>query len=483
MTTDSIQPVLLAGGSGTRLWPLSRSGYPKQFVSLVGDHSLFQQTCQRMASPAFSAPVVLGNLEHRFLIAEQAMECGVKLASILLEPAGRDTAPAACIAALQAAREDPERLIVLMPCDHRIVDSEAFCASILAGADYARAGSIVVFGVVPTSAHTGYGYIELGAQKEEPGSWAVGRFVEKPDLKTAEAYVESGNFLWNAGIFLFKAQVLLDAFLKFAPEIYQACAAALEAAAVDTDFVRLNESDYNSAPKISLDYAIMEKASDLTCQALQSDWDDCGSWSAVQALVEHDGDGNAVQGDVIVQGSEDCLAYNANTDSLLVLLGLKDVLAVATSDAVLIAAKERAGDVKAIVAQLTAEKRPEASLHRRVHRPWGWYESLSQLDGCYQVKCIMVKPGAKLSLQSHAHRAEHWVVVSGTVEVTRDDEVFALKQNESTYIPLGAVHRMANKTSEPAFLIEVQSGDYLGEDDIVRYDDIYGRAPQPRAAE
>ncbi|MGF7161706.1 mannose-1-phosphate guanylyltransferase/mannose-6-phosphate isomerase [Rhodoligotrophos appendicifer] len=481
MNEGIVSPILLAGGSGTRLWPLSRRDYPKQFVTLVGETSLFQQTCDRIQGEPFRPAFILGQADHRFLIAEQALESGLKQATVVLEPMGRDTAPAACMAALLAAREDPDRLVLLMPCDHLIADNAQFRASISNGIAAAQAGQIVVFGVVPNRPETGYGYIELDPDSPATGGLprAVKRFVEKPSLEVAQDYLASGSFLWNAGLFLFRAETLLQHFESLQPEILEWCTDALANASVDLDFVRLEPSAYEKAPRISLDYAIMEKVTNIACVALETGWSDCGSWTSIQEIAVKDADGNATRGDVILEDTKNCLVYAE--DACVAMIGLEDVVTIATQDAVLVTSRARAGDLKGLVEKLHAQGRPEAVHHPRVHRPWGWYQGLS-LDSRYQVKSIMVKPGAKLSLQSHMHRAEHWIVVSGTVEVVRGDEAFLLTENESTYIPTGARHRLSNPGRIPALLIEVQSGPYLGEDDIIRYDDVYGRSPETTSA-
>ncbi|WP_137389774.1 mannose-1-phosphate guanylyltransferase/mannose-6-phosphate isomerase [Rhodoligotrophos defluvii] len=471
-----VSPILLAGGSGTRLWPLSRKDHPKQFVTLVGETSLFQQTCARVQRAPFKAPYILGSADHRFLIAEQALESGLDQATVVLEPVSRDTAPAACVASLLAARENADALVLLLPCDHLVADDEEFCAAVMAGIPAAKAGQLVVFGVAPTRPETGYGYIELVPSPTPlPGlPRPVARFVEKPAREVAEDYIASGQFLWNAGIFLFRAETMLQHFEALQPEILDACTDALASAVIDLDFVRLDSEAYQRAPKVSLDYAVMEKIDTIACVPLETGWSDCGAWTSIYEIAVKDDAGNASRGDVILEDTRNCLVYS--DDACVAMLGLDDVVTIATQDAVLVASRERAGDLKPLVERLQQQGRPVVTTHPRVHRPWGWYETLS-LDMRYQVKCLMVKPGGRLSLQSHMHRAEHWVVVSGTVEVVRGEETFLLTENESTYIPTGTRHRLANPGRIPAFLIEVQSGSYLGEDDIVRFDDVYGRVP------
>ena len=467
-----IYPFILSGGAGTRLWPLSRRAYPKQFLSLTEDSAtLFQQTCRRFAAPEFAAPTILGGHDHRFIIAEQLREADIQAGAIVLEPAARNTAPAAAIAALMAAAKDERAMIVLAPADHVIADAAAFRETVLRGAAAAGEGALVTFGVTPTEPHTGYGYIETqGSGRGD--ALAVKRFVEKPAEADAVAYVASGNFYWNAGIFLMTATALIEAFRTHAPAVLKLCEDALAAAKPDLDFLRLDQDAYERLPDISIDYAIMEKSNRVRCVPLATSWSDLGSWSAIWDVAQKDAAGNATRGDVIVQGAANSFAYSEN--ACLALVGVKDVIVVATKDAVLVASKAHAQAVKTVVEKLNASRREEIVSHKRCYRPWGWYEGLDRGDR-FQVKRIMVKPGAQLSLQSHFHRAEHWIVVLGTLQVTIDEEVKLLSENESTYIPIGARHRLSNPGRIPAYLIEVQSGAYLGEDDIVRYEDLYGR--------
>jgi mannose-1-phosphate guanylyltransferase/mannose-6-phosphate isomerase len=467
-----IYPFILSGGAGTRLWPLSRRAYPKQFLSLTDDSAtLFQQTCRRFAAPEFAAPTILGGHDHRFIIAEQLRDAGIQASAIVLEPAARNTAPAAAIAALMAAAKDERAMLVLAPADHVIADAAAFRETVLRGAAAAAEGALVTFGVTPTEPHTGYGYIETqGSGRGD--ALAVKRFVEKPAEADAAAYVASGNFYWNAGIFLMTATALIDAFRTHAPDVLKLCEDALAAAKPDLDFLRLDQDAYERLPDISIDYAIMEKSNRVRCVPLATGWSDLGSWSAIWDVAQKDTAGNATRGDVIVQGAANSFAYSEN--ACLALVGVKDVIVVATKDAVLVASKAHAQAVKTVVEKLNASRREEIVSHKRCYRPWGWYEGIDRGDR-FQVKRIMVKPGAQLSLQSHFHRAEHWIVVLGTLQVTIDEEVKLLSENESTYIPIGARHRLSNPGRIPAYLIEVQSGAYLGEDDIVRYEDLYGR--------
>jgi mannose-1-phosphate guanylyltransferase / mannose-6-phosphate isomerase len=468
-----VLPFILCGGAGTRLWPLSREAYPKQFHRLTGPETLFQQTCRRLSGPLFGDLFVLSNYRHRFLVAEQLEEIGLPAKNIVLEPVSRNTAPAACIAALIASRADADALVLLAPSDHMIADPGAFARAVEVGVPAADAGALVTFGVEPDCPHTGYGYIET-----EPGEGPdrkVKRFVEKPSRKVAEQYLDAGGFYWNAGIFLFKAATMLDLLKAHAPHILEACRTSLDAATEDLTFRVLNGA-YGDAPAISLDYAVAEKAPNMRCVPLKTSWSDVGSWEALWSFMAKDAAGNVVQGEgqVILENTSNSLAFSDH--ACVALVGVENLVVVAMEDAVLVAAKDHAEQIKLVVQYLKGAGGDLALQHNRVYRPWGWYQSLNRGER-YQVKCIMVKPGGKLSLQSHHHRSEHWVVVTGTVEVTRGEEVAMLSENESTYIPIGKKHRLANPGKIPAFLIEVQSGAYLDEDDIVRFDDIYRRSP------
>ena len=469
---STVRPFVLCGGSGTRLWPLSRKAYPKQFLKLFGNESLLQQTCQRLGDPLFGPITILCNIDHRFLVAEQAQEMGTNLDGIVLEPVGRNTAPAAAVAALMAARQNGDQLCLLLPSDHVIPDHLAFTKSIASGLDRARAGAIVTFGVAPDCPHTGYGYIETAVSVGAVRS--VLRFVEKPRQDEAESFLASGRFFWNAGIFLFSAKTMLEAFEAFAPAILVSAQQALQKAHTDLDFLRLDSVAYAQADNISIDYAIMEKAQPIECVPLNTAWSDVGSWAAIWGLSEKDAQGNAQQGEgnIILHDTRDSFAYSDG--QLVSLVGLDNVLVVATKDAILVADRAHAEGVKAIAEHLNSNGRSEGTFHARVHRPWGWFEGLS-LGDRFQVKCIMVKPGGQLSLQSHYHRSEHWVVVKGTAQVTKGERTTLLSENESTYIAIGEKHRLSNPGKIPTFLIEVQSGAYLGEDDIERFEDIYGR--------
>lgn len=465
-----IVPVILSGGSGTRLWPLSREAYPKQFLPLVGSDTMLQATWKRVASIAGAAPIVVANQEHRFMAAEQLRECDVAPQALILEPVGRNTAPAIAIAALQALAGDDDALLLVLPSDHVVRNEAAFHSAVLLAAQAAEAGKLVTFGIVPTSPETGYGYIKAAAGE---GVHAVDRFVEKPDLATAERYVASGEYYWNSGMFLFKASRYLKELEILQPAILAACRVALEKASRDNDFVRLDADAFAASPNDSIDYAVMEKTADAAVVPLDAEWNDVGSWSALWEVSDKDVDGNACHGDVIALDCKDSYAYGSR---LIAMVGLQDVVVVETDDAVFVGHKDRVQDVKEIVGRIKREGRSEAAAHRKVYRPWGAYDSIDN-GARFQVKRITVNPGATLSLQMHHHRAEHWIVVSGTAEVTRGDEVILLTENQSTYIPLGVTHRLKNPGKLPLELIEVQSGSYLGEDDIVRFEDQYGRAP------
>lgn len=467
-----LQPVLLSGGSGTRLWPLSREAYPKQFLPLVGQDTMLQATWRRIAPLAGAAPIVVANEEHRFLVAEQLRLVGVEHASILLEPVGRNTAPAIAAAALLALRAGDDPLLLVLPSDHVIADAAGFRAAVQAAMPAAQDGALVTFGIVPTAPESGFGYIQAAGPGEANGPRKVLRFVEKPDAATAQRYLDAGGYVWNSGMFLFRASRYVEELRRFRPAMLDAVAAALEAGAHDGDFVRLDRDAFAACPSDSIDYAVMEKTDGAMVLPVDIGWNDVGSWSALWDVSEQDADGNAHHGDVIAIDTRNSYAY---AQRLVALVGVDDLVVVETDDAVLVARKDKVQQVKDVVARLKAEQRSAAVLHREVHRPWGSYDSVD-VGARFQVKRIKVKPGARLSLQSHTQRAEHWIVVSGTARVTRDNDVFELHANQSTYIPIGAKHRLENPGTDMLELIEVQSGDYLGEDDIVRYDDVYGRA-------
>ena len=477
-----LQPVLLSGGSGTRLWPLSREAYPKQFLALAGDDTMLQATWHRVAPLSTGAPIVVANEAHRFLAAEQLRQAGAPPAAILLEPVGRNTAPAIAAAALQAMAGGGDPLLLVLPSDHVVKDEAAFLAAVREALPAAEDGGLVTFGIVPTGPETGFGYIQAdGSQADGSqaaadaaagGVRAVRRFVEKPDADTAAAYLAEGSYYWNSGMFLFRASAYLAELGRHAPAILDAVRTAFAGAARDGDFVRLDRGAFEACPSDSIDYAVMEKTDRAMVLPVDIGWSDVGSWSALWEVSEQDAHGNAGHGDVIAVDSRNSYAYARR---LVALVGVDDLVVVETDDAVLVARKDRVQQVKDVVARLKADRRSHAVLHREVHRPWGSYDSIDQ-DAGFQVKRIKVRPGGRLSLQSHAHRAEHWIVVRGTARVTRDNDVFELHANQSTYIPLGAKHRLENPGTGVLELIEVQSGDYLGEDDIVRYEDVYGRS-------
>ena len=468
----TVRPVILSGGSGTRLWPLSRAAYPKQLMPLVGSQSLLQQTVERVGDPTlFSAPVLICNDEHRFLVAEQLRALGRSQEAIVLEPVGRNTAPAVAAAALMA---EPDALLLILPSDHYIARPDAFRAAVAVAAKAAAAGALVTFGIAPSAPETGYGYIRRGeAVAEAPGCHRVAAFVEKPDAATAARYLAAGDYLWNGGMFLFRADRFLAELERCEPAIKTAVEKAVAGAARDLDFIRLEKEAFATAPAISIDYAVMEKTRDAAVVPVDMGWTDVGSWAALWEVADRDAAGNALVGDVVAVDVKN--SYVRAESRLVTAVGLEDIVLIETVDAVMAVARDRAQDLKLVIDKLSTAGRGERLTHRRVYRPWGSYETVDA-DGGFQVKRIVVKPGAKLSLQKHAHRAEHWVVVRGTARVTRDRDVFDLVANQSTYIPLGAVHRLENPGKEPLHLIEVQSGDYLGEDDIVRLEDSYGRA-------
>jgi mannose-1-phosphate guanylyltransferase/mannose-6-phosphate isomerase len=467
MTT--LQPVLLSGGSGTRLWPLSREAYPKQFLPLAGEDTMLQATWRRVAGIAGAAPIVVANEDHRFLVAEQLRQIGAPTPSILLEPVGRNTAPAIAAAALQAAAGGADPLLLVLPSDHVVRDADAFRAAVLDASAAAEEGALVTFGIVPAGAETGFGYIQAA---DGTGLRPVVRFVEKPDAATAQSYLRAGGYFWNSGMFLFRASRYLEELERFRPDVLAATRVAWERAGRDGDFIRLDRDAFAACPADSIDYAVMERTDAAQVLPVDIGWSDLGSWSALWEVAERDGHGNATLGDVIAVDSRNSYVHARR---LVALVGVDDLVVVDTDDAVLVARKDRVQQVKEVVASLKQDQRSQAALHREVHRPWGSYDSVD-VGARFQVKRIKVKPGARLSLQSHTQRAEHWIVVSGTARVTRDNDVFELHANQSTYIPIGARHRLENPGSEILELIEVQSGDYLGEDDIVRYDDVYGRA-------
>ena len=464
-----LQPVLLSGGSGTRLWPLSREAYPKQFLPRVGDDPLVPATWRRVAPLASAAPIIVANEEHRFLVAEQLRQIGAPVPAIILEPIGRNTAPAIAAAALQALAGGEDPLLLVLPSDHVVRDPDAFRNAVAEVVAIAEAGALVTFGILTDAPATGIGYIQ---SEQGPGPQKVLRFVEKPDQATAQSYLEAGNYYWNSGMFLFRASRYLEELRKYRPDIVDAVTLAFDSAQRDGDFIRLDKEAFTASPADSIDYAVMEKTADAMVLPVDIGWNDVGSWSALWDVAEHDADGNSHHGDVIAVDTRNSYAY---AQRLVALVGVDDIVVVETDDAVLVAHKDKVQEVKQVVARLKEQQRSQAVLHREVHRPWGSYDSVD-MGARHQVKRIKVKPGAQLSLQSHKHRAEHWIIVKGVARVTRDNDVFELFENQSTYIPIGAKHRLENPGTEWLELVEVQSGAYLGEDDIVRYSDIYGRS-------
>ncbi|MBL6800941.1 MAG: mannose-1-phosphate guanylyltransferase/mannose-6-phosphate isomerase [Synechococcus sp. BS307-5m-G37] len=476
--TAPLIPVILCGGTGTRLWPLSRASYPKQYWPLggSGDETLLQQTQQRLDGlEGLAPPLLICNDDHRFIVAEQMRQIGVEPGAILLEPMGRNTAPAVAVAALQATARGEDPLLLVLAADHVIRDGEHFRAAIDAGRSAAEAGRLVTFGIVPTAPETGYGYIEA-SEPLQPGALTpvpIARFVEKPDRATAEQFLANGRFTWNSGMFLFKASAMLAELERLAPEVVSCCRAALEQDVADLDFLRLEREAFAKCPSVAIDVAVMEKTELGTVLPLAAGWSDVGSWSALWDTADRDDDGNVLRGRVISEGSRNC--YLRSEHRLVVGLGVENLVVVETDDAVLIADRSQAQNVKTIVKQLEADGSPEGKAHRKIYRPWGHYTGVVE-DSRWQVKRISVKPGASLSLQMHHHRAEHWVVVRGTALVERDGETQLVGENQSTYIPMGCRHRLSNPGRIAVELIEVQSGEYLGEDDIVRFDDVYGRS-------
>ncbi len=470
-----IHPVILSGGSGSRLWPMSRAHYPKQLLPLVGADTMLQDTARRVCDPAvFDAPLIIANNDHRFIVAEQLQAAGIEPRAIILEPVGRSTAPAAAIAALTLLDHQADAIMALLPSDHVVTDLPGFRAAMQAAATAAAGGALVTFGVTPDRPETGYGYIRRGAPLAgESGIDAVAAFVEKPDLPTAEAYLRSGDYLWNSGMFVFTVKDYLEELQRLDPTMMAACKKAYAASFTNLEFIRLEEESFSACPADSIDYAVMEKTDRAAVIPVSIGWNDVGGWPALWDLVEKDGDGNALLADTLLHDVHNSY-FRGDDGRLIAAIGLDDMIVVSTADAVLIAPRGRASEVKTLVDRLNESGRHEATHHRRVYRPWGDYNDIDE-DTRFRVKRIIVKPGGILSLQKHKHRSEHWVVVKGTGTVTRGEEVSELGENQSTYIPKGVVHRLENKGSEPLHLIEVQVGDYLGEDDIVRLEDTYGR--------
>jgi mannose-1-phosphate guanylyltransferase/mannose-6-phosphate isomerase len=469
-----ITPLILSGGSGTRLWPVSRRNLPKQFLNLNGQGTLFQQTLERVGQlPQIGAPIVVASEDHRFLAAEQLLESGVEGATIVLEPVARNTAPAIALGAMQAIARDPQAVLLVLPADHLIGDTDRFVEAVQSALPLAEAGWLVTFGIRPDRAETGFGYIRRAEGLDAHG-FRVGQFVEKPNLATAEAYLTDGGYDWNSGMFLFQAARYLEELELHAPAMLTAVREAHASAQQDLDFVRIDKEAFSRVPDDSIDYAVMERTQRAAVVPVSCAWSDIGSWSALWLAGDKDANGNLREGDTLSVNTRNSLV-RSHDRHLVATVGVDDLIVVTTADATLVAHRDAAQDVKKIVDELKASGRSEHSLHRVVRRPWGSYDSLEEGQR-FQVKRIVVKPGAALSLQMHHHRAEHWIVVSGTAEVTCDDKVFLLAENQSTYLPLGAMHRLRNPGKVPLELIEVQSGSYLGEDDIVRFDDVYGRA-------
>jgi mannose-1-phosphate guanylyltransferase/mannose-6-phosphate isomerase len=476
-----VTPVILCGGSGTRLWPLSRAGFPKQFLSLTGNESLFQQAAARLVALGaddiqIAKPLIVTGEEHRFLAAEQLREVGIELGAAILEPVGRNTAPALTLAALAAQANGEDPVLVVTPADQTVVNTTAFTLAMQKAVREADSGSIVILGVTPDRPETGYGYIQAQAQNDA-GAMSVQRFVEKPNADTAQQYLNEGGYFWNAGMFVLKASVWLNALAAFRPDIAESTTIAWNGKTQDNTFVRPGKAEFTAIPSESVDYAVMEHCPGsnfpIKMVPLNAGWNDLGAWDAVWNILPKDEAGNAHLGDVLTTDSRNTLVHA--TSRLVSLVGVENLIVVETPDAVMVADKSRSQDVKQIVTQLQKTKREEQTLHRKVHRPWGWYDSIDDGDR-FKVKRIMVKPKASLSLQKHHHRAEHWIIVRGTAEITNGEKTLTLSENQSTYIPLGEIHRLTNPGVIPLEIIEVQSGSYLGEDDIVRYEDNYGRS-------
>lgn len=472
-------PVILSGGVGSRLWPLSRGMYPKQLLPLVDpNYSMLQQTVQRTVGlHEISAPILVCNEEHRFMVGEQLQQVGVQDATIILEPEGRNTAPAIALAAFKllqdGARDDADELMLVMPADHLVKEVEAFHQAVRLARELAQQDYLVTFGIVPQGPETGYGYIK-GGPAGQSGGFAVAEFKEKPNFDTAEAYVSSGDYYWNGGIFLFKASVFLAELAKLQPDVYRAAELAMSAAEPDLDFIRIDKAAFTASPSISFDYAVMEHTDKAMVVPLDAGWSDVGSWSALWEAAPKDGSGNAISGDVLLHNTTGSHIY-AET-KLVSAIGVENLIIVETDDAVMVAPRDKAHEVKAMVKQLHQQDRTHTQHHRKVYRPWGWYDSIAE-GADFKVKRIQVKPGARLSVQMHHKRAEHWVVVKGVAEVLNGDKTFELLVNQSTYIPVGVTHALRNPSEEePLEIIEVQSGSYLGEDDIVRFEDDYGRS-------
>jgi mannose-1-phosphate guanylyltransferase / mannose-6-phosphate isomerase len=468
-----IVPVILSGGSGKRLWPLSRKQYPKQYLPLVSDNTMFQETIMRLKGlDNLSDPIIVCNADHRFLVAEQCQQISIKNPTILLEPVGRNTAPAIAAAALQSLRDSEDSTLLVLSADHVIQDVDTFHKAINIANQHVQSGKLATFGIVPTNANTGYGYIK-SSKENSNGAYKVEEFVEKPDLKTAQTYLELGNYLWNSGMFMFKSGTLVNELTTHSPEMVEAVTEAVNNAREDLDFIRLDKQAFESSSSDSIDYALMEKSNNLVVVPLDAKWNDIGSWSALHDIGTKDADGNVINGNVIAKDTTNTY-INATNHHMVLTIGVDNLIIVHTPDVTFIAAHDKAQEVKSIVESLRSNGRDEGAMHRKVYRPWGWYDSIERGEH-YQVKRLHINPGARLSLQMHQKRAEHWVVVSGIATAINGEDVLTLTEGDSTYIPIGVKHGLENNTNEKLDIIEVQSGVYLGEDDIIRLDDIYGR--------
>ena len=469
---SKIIPVILSGGSGTRLWPLSRKQYPKQYLPLVGDNTIFQETILRLNGiENLADPVIICNVDHRFLVAEQCQQIDITNPTVLLEPIGRNTAPAIAAAALQSLKLSDDAVLLVLSADHVIQDIDIFHSAINIANKQAQDGKLVTFGIIPTDANTNFGYIK-SSNDDNDGAFRVKEFVEKPDLPTAQTYLEQGNYLWNSGMFMFKASTLIDELTTYSSDIVKAVSASVDKATIDLGFIRLEKQAFESSPSDSIDYALMEKSNNVVVVPLGTGWNDIGSWSALYEIGNKDQNNNVIRGDVI--STETTNSYIRADHHMVVTIGVDNLIVADTPDATLIATKDKVLQIKQVVEQLQQKGRCEGQLHRKVYRPWGWYDSIDKGER-FQVKRICVNPGASLSLQKHSHRAEHWIVVTGTAKVTNGDTIELLSENQSTYIPIGVLHRLENTGKLPLEIIEVQSGSYLGEDDIERYEDQYGR--------
>jgi len=468
-----LQPVIIAGGSGTRLWPLSRQLYPKQFLPVVGDETMLQATLERLQGLDCAPPIIVCNEDHRFIAAEQLRLAGIQHNGIILEPCGRNTAPAICLAALLAKEIDPDASLLVLPADHHMADPQAFLAAVRTAQEAAASGALITFGITPNHPATGYGYIKSAAPLTGDKPQKISEFIEKPSLERAEALIASGDYLWNSGIFMFRGRAFLKELQTLRPDIYSTCLQSWQTSAADMDFVRPDSNLFSACPAESIDYAVMEKTANAMVMSMDPQWNDLGSWSSLLDLLPKNAQGNVEIGDTM--SIDSCNNYIRGDSKLIATLGISDLVIVDTKDALLVAHKDHVEKVKQLVDQLKTEQRSEYIHHREVYRPWGKYDSMDQ-GSRFQVKRITVKPEAKLSVQMHHHRAEHWVVVSGTAKVSIDNVERLICENESVYIPIGAVHSLENPGKIPIELIEIQSGAYLGEDDIVRFDDRYGRA-------